>query len=135
MQVIDFIKVFSVYFLDEKSDNDNMKTKSENQVALVNARQELESAVATVKAIRARIKDLTVVVKTEKAINRTAAIVARDAKLEAKREADYREVAYGINAPSGSISSYQIKIEFLAPSTASYYYTPSLKNIKVVTWR
>lgn len=50
-------------------------------------------------------------------------------------EADYREVAYGINAPSGSISSYQIKIEFLAPSTASYYYTPSLKNIKVVTWR
>ena len=43
----------------------------------------------------------------------------------------------GFNTSSlaNSISAYQIKAEFLAPTTADYSKTPALKNIRVVTWR
>jgi hypothetical protein len=70
-----------------------MKTMSENQVALVNARQELKSTLGFAKVLRERIKDLTLVLKTEKAANKTLAAVARDAKLEAKRERVAAQIA------------------------------------------
>lgn len=63
-----------------------MKTMTNNQTALVNARKELKDTLANAKALRERVRDLTVAVKAERALNRTMRKVALDAKLEAKRE-------------------------------------------------
>lgn len=73
--------------------NDNMKTMTENQTALVNARKELKASIANTKALRERVRDLTLVVKTERAVGRTLRVIARDQKLEAKRERVAAQIA------------------------------------------
>lgn len=57
-----------------------------------------------------------------------------DAGTFSTSEIDFREAAYRTAANVPDFKSYQIRVELISPSGATYYKTPAVRSVRVVSF-
>ena len=82
-----------------------MKTVSQSQVALVNARQELKDTLERVKELRVKVANLRLDAAAERALNRSA----RAAELEERKVARAQKRAERIAALEAKLANMRLK--------------------------
>ena len=82
-----------------------MKTKTQTQVALGNARQELKDTLERVKELRMKVSNLRLDVAAERALNKSA----RAAELEARKVARAEKRAAKIAAMEQRLAEMRLK--------------------------
>lgn len=83
-----------------------MKTKSQSQVALVNARQELKDALERVKELRMKVANFRLDAAAERASNRAARLAARDQR-RAERIAAVEARLLKLKSPKQTRKNYR----------------------------
>jgi hypothetical protein len=57
-----------------------------------------------------------------------------DSGFSSTSEIDFREAAYRTAANVTDFKSYQIRVELIPPSGATYYKTPAVRSVRVVSF-